>query len=232
MTIPHKENALRYVVERRGMVDALSRDIGVINTIVWNDDGAVRGLNSDYAGALDALAGAWDGRRETLAGKRVAVIGAGGAARAVVAGLVSCGASVVIYNRTLEKGAALAAAFSGKADLGTVAAAPWEELAGSVHHAYINCTPLGMHPRVDGNPMEGDPTWNAETVVFDTVYNPLKTKFIKLAESKGAKVVLGTEMFVRQAATQFREFTGRDAPVALFREVLHAALHAQRKGGA
>ncbi len=223
VTIPHKENAIRYVTERGGELDSLSQHIGVINTIVWPENAPPRGLNSDYAGALDALVSAWDGRRETLAGKRVAVIGAGGAARAIVAGLASYGATVVIYNRTPEKAIALAEEFSGKGT-GKVVAAPWAKLCDSCCEAYINCTPLGMHPRVDGNPIDSDPPWTADTVVFDTVYNPLKTKFIRLAEKKGAKVVLGTEMFIGQAAVQFAEFTGKSAPLDVFRRALNDAM--------
>lgn len=224
VTIPHKEAAFGYVRARGGEMDAVSRQVGVINTMVWrggaegqaeggaggSEGGAgggkgekVVGMNSDYAGALDALAGAWDGRRESVRGKRVAVLGAGGAARAIVAGLAACGATVVVYNRTRSKADALAAEFGAE---GKVVAADWEQLRESCCEAYVNCTPLGMAPQVEGSPIDFDPSWGPETVVFDTVYNPPQTTLLKLAERKGAKTVRGEEMFVRQAAVQLRAF--------------------------
>jgi 3-dehydroquinate dehydratase/shikimate dehydrogenase len=224
VTIPHKENSFRYVVENGGAIDEMSRTIGVINTVLWDDAGIVRGLNSDYAGALDALVTAWTGKRDDVAGKRIAVLGAGGAARAIVAALAAHGATVVIYNRTKEKAEALAKEFTAKYAKGKVIAEPWEKLCESRHEAYINCTPLGMHPNVKISPIEGEVAWNENTVVFDTVYNPLKTKFLKQAEARGATVIPGSEMFVRQAAIQFKEFTGREAPLEIFRKVLLDAL--------
>ena len=223
VTIPHKENAFRYVTDKGGSIDEISRSIGVINTVLWNAKGTVRGLNSDYAGALDALVTAWGGQREDVRGKRVAVIGAGGAARAIVAALAAHGATVIIYNRTQQKADALANEFA-KSSQNKIVAAPWDTLCDSCCDAYINCTPLGMHPNTKTSPIEGDPAWSADTVVFDTVYNPLETTFLKLAKKKGAKMVPGTEMFVRQAAIQFKEFTGKEAPVDLFRQVLLEAL--------
>jgi 3-dehydroquinate dehydratase / shikimate dehydrogenase len=224
VTIPHKESAFKYVVDRAqtatpgalpAKIDDLSWRIGVLNTIVWGTD-AMRGLNSDYDGAMDALAAAWDGQRTSLAGKRVAVLGAGGVARAVVAGLVASGTSVVVYNRTLARAEALVADLGD----GKAIAAPWTSLRNADCDAFINCTPLGMAPHADSCPMDFDPPWGPETVVFDTVYHPEMTRFLQLAQAKGAKVVKGTEMFLRQAAIQFQAFTGRDAPVEEFRRVL------------
>jgi 3-dehydroquinate dehydratase/shikimate dehydrogenase len=206
-------------------VDELSSHIGVINTITFASNTAPpQGLNSDYAGALDALVSAWNGKREDVAGKRIAVLGAGGAARAIVAALAHANATTVIYNRTFEKAQALAEEFTGKP--GKVVAAPWEKLCDSCCEAYINCTPLGMHPKVNASPIDGvaDLQWNENTVVFDTVYNPLMTKLLKTAQQKGAKIIPGTEMFVRQAAIQFERFTGKPAPLELFRKTMLAAL--------
>lgn len=225
ITIPHKENALRYVQENGGTIDDLSLRIGAINTIVFpieNQKSKIKntlhGLNTDYAGALDALVTAWTGKRADVANKRIAVLGAGGAARAIVAGLTAHGALVTIYNRTFEKAQALAAEFPG------ASAAPLEQLAPC--DALVNCTPLGMHPKTSASPLDSVPfpDWLKDTVVFDTVYNPRMTKLLKLAEKRGAKIVTGDEMFVRQAALQFQEFTSRPAPLEVFRNVLAAAL--------
>jgi 3-dehydroquinate dehydratase/shikimate dehydrogenase len=221
ITIPHKENALRYVRENAGTVDALSDHIGVVNTIVFRDH-TLHGLNSDFSGALDALTDAMNIRRENLAGQRVAVLGAGGAARAIVAGLAFCGATVTIYNRNLERAQQLAADFDGQT--GKVVAAPVEKLRDSRCDIYINATPLGMHPLIDASPIDFDPAWTAATVVFDTIYNPLQTKLLRLAATKGARTVTGVEMFVRQAGTQFHHFTGKAAPIETFRAVVRERL--------
>jgi 3-dehydroquinate dehydratase/shikimate dehydrogenase len=224
VTIPHKENAIRYVRENGGEIDDLSSHIGVINTITFpNASPTPRGLNSDYAGALDALVSAWTGNREDVAGKRIAVLGAGGAARAIVAALAHYNATTVIYNRTFEKAQSLANEFNGKT--GKVVAAPWDKLCGSCCEAYINCTPLGMHPKTNASPLDNiDPEWDQNTVVFDTVYNPLITKLLKTAQQKGAKIIPGTEMFIRQAAIQFEQFTAQPAPLDLFRKTMLDAL--------
>ena len=80
-----------------------------------------------------------------------------------------------------------------------------------------------MHPQVQGSPLDAPPPgWSADTVVFDTVYNPRITKLLKVAQAAGAKIVPGTEMFVRQAAAQFHAWTGQNAPLDVFRRVLDA----------
>jgi 3-dehydroquinate dehydratase / shikimate dehydrogenase len=223
ITIPHKENALRYVRDNGGTVDALSDHIGVVNTIVFHDH-SLYGLNSDFSGALDALTDAMQIQRDHLAGQRVAVLGAGGAARAIVAGLAFSGATVVVYNRNLERARQLAADFDGQT--GKVIAAPLEKLCDSCCRIYINATPLGMYPHVDRCPVDFDPDWSSDTVVFDTIYNPLQTKLLQLAASKGALTISGLEMFVRQAATQFQHFTGQPAPMDIFRNVVRQRLEA------
>jgi len=227
VTIPHKENALRYVGEHGGSVDELSRHIGVINTIVFRPDGTLYGLNSDYAGALDALVDAMGLTRPELAGRQVAVLGAGGAARAIVAGLAACRASVVIYARNVARAQALAADFAGPD--GLVTAAPLDSLRQSTCQIVINATPLGMYPHVQGCPVDFDPPWDRQTTVFDTVYNPLHTQLLQLATRKGARTVTGLEMFVRQAATQFTHFTGHPAPMDTFRTVLRQRLGAGKE---
>lgn len=229
VTIPHKENALRYVRERGGVVEDLAAHIGAVNTIVLpvaDVDHTLRGLNSDYPGALDALARAMNMPREQLASRRVAVIGAGGAARAIVAGLAHYGATTVIYNRTFENAQALANEFNGKT--GKVVPARFEKLCDSCCDTWINCTPLGMHPKIEGCPVPETIHWDRGSVVFDTVYNPLCTRFLKLAQEKGATVVPGTEMFVGQAVVQYERFTGHTAPVDVFREVLLHELTARQ----
>ena len=89
----------------------------------------------------------------------------------------------------------------------------------------INTTPIGMHPNVNASPLDGiDFRFAEDMLVFDTIYNPMKTKLLCQAEAGGAKTVGGVEMFVRQAATQFTAWTGQPAPTAVMRRVIESKL--------
>ncbi|MFP4223612.1 MAG: shikimate dehydrogenase [Phycisphaeraceae bacterium] len=226
VTIPHKENLLRFVREQGGEIEPLAARIGAANTLTKRTDGTLFASNTDYAAALDAVCDALSIEREKLAGKAVAVVGAGGAARAVVAGFAAYGGRVTVYNRTRAKAEALAAEFGGES--GSVAAAGLEALPGASFEVLINCTPIGMHPEVEASPVDGEglPDWGPGTVVFDTIYNPLETKLLRQAKAAGCLTVPGTEMFVRQAAAQFELWTGQTAPLEAFRGVLRERLGA------
>jgi 3-dehydroquinate dehydratase/shikimate dehydrogenase len=221
VTIPHKENLLRFVREAGGEIEPLAASIGAANTLTVRDDGSLYASNSDLAAALDAVCDGLGIGREELAGYRVAVIGAGGAARAVVAGFANCGATVVVYNRTLERARELAEQFDGHS--GKVVAAPLDKLCDSCCQVFINCTPIGMHPQVDGTPIPDAASianWGPGTVVFDTIYNPMTTRLLREARAAGCVTISGGEMFVRQAAAQFTQWTLADAPMGTFRKVL------------
>ena len=222
VTIPHKENALRYLKERGADVEPLAERIGAVNTIAI-DGVTLRGTNTDYAAILDTITAALGTDRVGLAGKRVAVMGAGGTGRTAVAALASCGATVVVYNRTRDRADALAAEFN--ASPGKVVAAHWDKLCGSCCQVYVNTTSIGMSPNVDASPFGDDPPdLSADTLVFDAVYNPPSTKLLRQAEAAGAKTVGGVEMFVRQAAAQFTAWTRLDAPIERMRQVVEARL--------
>ena len=218
VTLPHKENALRYLKERGADVEPLAERIGAVNTIAI-DGGTLRGTNTDYAAILDTITP----DRASLAGKRVAVLGAGGTGRTAVAALASCGATVVVYNRTRDKADALAAEFDGSP--GKVVAANWDKLCGSCCDVFVNTTSLGMTPNVDVSPFgDAPPPLTADTLVFDVVYNPPRTRLLRQAEAAGARTASGVDMFVRQAAAQFTTWTGRAAPVEVMRAVVDARL--------
>jgi len=220
VTIPHKENLLRYVREHAGEVDPLAEQIGAANTLAVRDDGSLFACNTDYDGAMDSVCAAMDVQRDDLKGVRVGVIGAGGAARAVVAGFAHHGATVVIYNRTKDKADRLAEEFGGQSD-GKVVAAALDKLCDSCCQVFVNCTPVGMHPHVDSSPVEGGAkSFGEGTVVFDTIYNPMQTKLLREAAAAGCTTIQGTEMFVRQAAAQFTLWTQNDAPLEVFRDVM------------
>ena len=226
ITIPHKENALRYLREKNAAVDSLALAIGAINTIAIEREGAevmLRGFSSDYAAILDSITDKLGISREQLAGYRVAVLGAGGTGRTAVAALAHYGATVVVYNRTFERAQALAGEFDGKS--GKVVAARWEKLCDSCCQIYLNTTSVGMHPRVSDSPVgDAPPAWNEQTLVFDTVYNPMKTRLLGQAEESGAMTIGGVEMFVRQAAAQFEAWTKKAAPLGIMRKVVENRL--------
>jgi len=217
VTIPHKENALAYVGADR--CEPLARTIGAVNTITIGPDGGLQGHNTDYAAAVDALTCAMGISREQLSGRRVAILGAGGAARAIVAALRHYHAEVTIYNRTLSRAEGLAAEFGARAEpLGAA-----KDLDAEI---VINCTPIGMHPKMDASPLERIPS--CAKVVFDTIYNPIETRLLRLAADAGARTVSGLEMFTNQAVAQFEIWTDRPAPREVMRQVVIDRLRAAR----
>ncbi len=217
VTIPHKENLIRFAEESGGEVEDLAKRIGAANTLTVREDGSIYVSNTDYAAALDAVCDGLGIERDGLAGKRVVVIGAGGVGRAVVAGFTAYGAQVTVYDLVAERSQALAEQFGAEA-------APLDELSASEADVYLNCSPIGMHPKEDATPMPHNEHLGPGVVVFDSIYNPLQTKLLKDAKSAGCVTIPGTEMFVRQAAAQFEQWTGKPAPLEVFRQVLEARL--------
>jgi len=221
VTIPHKHNALARVGDAN--VDDLARSIGAINTILLtgDPDRPLRGINTDYAAAIDALVDGMDCHREDLADRSVAVLGAGGAARAIVAALAHYGAATTVYNRTVSRAEQLAAEFDGSgAAAGSVAAAGLDALSGLDAEVLINCTPIGMHPHTDACPLPDDLPLSPGTVVFDTIYNPAATQLLARADAAGCITVSGVDMFVNQAAAQYEFWTDLPAPRNVMRKVV------------
>jgi len=216
ITIPHKQSALNYVRRKQGFIDPVAEKIGAVNTILYSKDGRYSAYNTDYSGALDAITSELSIEKEDLKDMRVAVIGAGGAGRAIVAGLSDAGAKVKIYNRTVAKAQRLAlefdCLFAGLYDLPNIDA----ELV-------INCTSIGMHPDSDSSPLP-EKLLKKDMAVFDTVYNPPETLLLKQARGAKAKTIDGVSMFVNQACEQFKLFTGTEADIKLMSRVLQKNL--------
>ncbi|HVT89787.1 MAG TPA: type I 3-dehydroquinate dehydratase [Tepidisphaeraceae bacterium] len=232
VTIPHKENALKYLQEKGARIEPLAVTIGAVNTIIIDRDSdgnpILRGINTDYQAIIETICAPLGIQQEQLADYRVAVIGAGGTGRTAVAALAQLGATVVVYNRTKERADALAAEFNNK--VGRVVSARMEKLCDSCCHIYINTTSVGMHPKIDESPL-GDrtPNFTSDTLVFDTIYNPPLTRLLQQAQQAGAKIVGGIEMFVRQAAAQFVAWTDKPAPAEIMRAVVEQRLKNQIK---
>jgi 3-dehydroquinate dehydratase/shikimate dehydrogenase len=212
VTIPHKRSALDFVRARGGYVEPLAEKIGAANTVIVGLDGKLAAHNTDYAGAMDAITAGMAIGRADFKGMPVAVVGAGGVSRAIVAGLSDAGAAVKIYNRTVEKAEKLAAEFDCEF-------APLAGLRNLDAKLVINCTSIGMHPKVDATPVPAE-SLKADMAVFDTVYNPAETLLLKQAADKGAKTIDGISMFVNQAMAQFRLFTEQDGNAELMRKTV------------
>jgi shikimate dehydrogenase len=191
-------------------IDPLAQAIGAVNTIV-NDAGVLTGHNTDASGAVRALLEVTE-----LAGRRAIVIGAGGAARAVVHALVSEKASVHVVNRTLDKARALAA------PLGATHGA-LSDLAALDCDILVNCSSATMSD-VDGRSPVPEDAIQKDMVVMDAVYKPIHTELVRAAERRGARAIHGGRMLLHQAAGQFELYTGKSAPLEALDEALRANL--------
>jgi shikimate dehydrogenase len=212
VTIPHKENLLRFVNEQGGYVDPLAERIGAANTLYLDASGALHCANTDAPAAVDALTHGMGIERAALPGKRIAVLGAGGVARAVAVGLADEGAHVVVFNRNEDRARRMCAQLqegamrARGAVAGSMTAGRTTEMSTGGFHAFINCTPVGMQggPDPQGNPLASDVHLDETVTVMDTVYAPRETPLLIHARSRGARTVDGWVMFTKQAERQFR----------------------------
>ena len=206
VTLPHKSKIMEYLDE----IDDQAFKIAAVNTVV-NRQGRLCGYNTDAAGALAALQA-----KIKLSGRRVLILGAGGAARALVYGVAEAGGRVAIVNRSAKRGAALAQEFGAQ----YLAASEIEDFQAEV---LVNTTSLGMAPAIEQMPCPAT-LIKPSMVVMDIVYNPLKTKLLEAAEKCGAVTIDGLEMFIGQGALQFEMWTGQKAPLKVMRQAVLNAL--------
>lgn len=197
-TQPHKITIMKYLDE----IDGVAQKIGAINTLV-NEDGRLKGYNTDWLGIVRPLQ-----KLTSLKGKKVALLGAGGAARAAVYGLTHSGAKVTIYNRTPDKARSLAREFGAKAG----------NRLEDVRKADIIVNTASVSSQ-DDSPLDKKHV-SAGQIVFDIVYEPRETRLLKDARQRGARVIYGREMLLYQGMAQFELFTGRRAPEAAMRKAL------------
>ncbi len=206
VTIPHKQR----VIPHLDRVDEAALEIGAVNTVYW-DQGRMCGTNTDARGIVEPLS-----QRVRLDGSQVLVVGNGGAARAAIVALRREGARVAVTGRNPERVRQLAG------QLGADAVA-FERLAGEYFDVLVQATSVGMLPDAEGNLF---PARIPADVVFDLVYNPVETALLKRARTEKKVAISGVEMFVEQAAAQFRIWTGMDAP----RDVMRSAVLGRRVG--
>ncbi len=215
VTIPHKEAALA----KYPRCEQIVRQIGAANTLVRDEEIGWQSYNTDYDAALDSIKlGLRVG--DTLEGKRVLMLGAGGVARAIGMGIVRAGGALVLCSRTSSRTKTLAEELNCRH-------VTWENRGSEYADILINCTPVGMSPQMDESPFHDH--WLREgMIVFDTIYNPENTLLMKHAKSRGCITISGIEMFVRQAAAQFERFTGKPAPLDELREMLRRGISAAK----
>jgi len=204
VTIPHKQTILRFLHH----CEPLATEIGAINTVVVRRDGSLAGSNTDYIGILRALEA-----RLGLAGSRVLIFGAGGAARAAAFALSHAGANVALCARRGRAASELARAVGGEAIARRL-------LPSTSFDAIINATPVGMHPHDRVSPLAAREL-NCR-VVMDLINRPQNTQLLRIAASKGIATIPGIKMFFEQGSAQWELWTRRSAPKsAMERAVVH-----------
>jgi shikimate dehydrogenase len=217
VTIPHKVAVLDLLDE----LDESAAAVGAVNTVV-NKGGKLIGYNTDGRGALKAL----QSEIGRVLGKRVLLLGAGGAARAIVFALAEAGAEVTIANRTLRKGESLASRIHEKLgrDIPVISLEKRTlKEAISAADILINATSVGMYPHHDKTLVTAE-MLHSDLVVNDIVYKPLRTKLLREAEKVGAKTVDGLGMLINQAALSFKIWTGKNPPIKAMRDAAEKAL--------
>ncbi|MCC6048424.1 MAG: shikimate dehydrogenase [Thermodesulfobacterium sp.] len=207
VTIPHKIEVMKHLDE----VDEKAKEIGAVNTIL-NREGSLFGTNTDWIGVLKAF----EEVGVSLCGKRVVILGAGGASLAIIYAMVNAGAKeIIIYNRTFDKAKEVAERFS-------VLAYPWEDVYDAYGDILINATSVGL--KSFDSPVAKEVV-SRFSVVMDSVYMPLETKLLAMAKEENKIAIDGLKMLLYQGVEQFKLWTGLMPPVdkmreALYREVL------------
>lgn len=202
VTMPHKQAVIAHL----DALDETAREIGAVNTID-NRDGYLTGYNTDCAGAVRALE-----EVTPLAGQRIALLGAGGAARAIAWGAKRAGAAVTVFNRTATRGEALAS------DFGIAFGGGLPDFEPGDFDGVVNATAAGFRaPAI--NPLAA---WQLQSHLFvmDATFLPVRTKLIRDASAIGCRVVDGTRMLLHQFCGQIELYTGKPAPL----DIMSAAL--------
>jgi shikimate dehydrogenase len=220
LTIPHKER----VIELLDWVSEDALSIRSVNTI-HNCDGVLKGYSTDGPGFLRAL----EASGKSPEGSKAVVLGAGGSARATVCALAKAGAEVTVVNRTESRAVELCEQMRSVNVAVRPVALDSAEAMRAVRDAdlLVNCTPVGMHPHTDAQPVPSE--WlHAGLFVYDQIYNPLETRLLKAAKSAGAETANGVKMLVFQGAISFEIWTGQPPPIGVMEEAVLNGLQSRR----
>ena len=214
VTIPHKQSVLPLLTQ----AEAAAQGIGACNTIVISGEDRI-GYNTDYRAAMECIGYGLSKLYEEpnpFEGRSALLLGSGGVSRAIGWGLAQRRVRVAISSRNSESAERLARELGGRA-------VAWEERHSVQPSILVNGTPIGMFPEMDVTPFRKE-NLDQRTLVFDTVYNPEQTLLIRQAKSIGCPVITGLSMFVRQAAYQYRLFTGKEPPIEAMTKALRRAI--------
>jgi len=217
VTIPHKVS----VISLLDKLDAMAERMGAVNTIV-NENGVLSGYNTDAPGFLQALLS----KGIEPEGRKIVILGAGGAAKGISFILAEAGAKLVILNRTLPKAEELTSQIMRfyRQNLKAMTLSE-ENLSKALGGAdvLVNTTSVGMVPGVDQTPVPAK-LLKSDMTVFDIVYNPLETRLLREAMAVGARTIDGLDMLVWQGALAFEKFTGYKAPFEIMKQAATKAL--------
>ncbi|MEO0562789.1 MAG: shikimate dehydrogenase [Chloroflexota bacterium] len=207
VTIPFKRDVMSFT-----RPDEIAQAVGAANTLILPRNKAT---NTDVAGFINDLRA----HDLPISDMKVVLLGAGGAARAALYGLYEASATVAVVNRTPAN------ALEMIADMGIAAAVKSvDEVLAWGADLVVNCTPVGMAPKVDPSPWPRQIPLPDGAVVYDMVYRPAKTTLMIQAETQGLRAIGGLGMLVRQGAASFEIWTGRDAPVDVMFDAAKAVL--------
>ncbi len=206
VTIPFKEEIIPLIDE----LDPQAARIGAVNTVI-NRNGRLTGSNTDWLGAMAALTA-----KISLKGRHVLILGAGGASRAIAFGIIQAGGRVSLTDVDQARATALVKDLGGEA-------IPLNTLGDCPASVLVNATPVGMAPDVEGIPLSPDLLGRFE-VVMDIVYQPLETRLLREAKSRGCAAIDGLQMLIHQGAAQFKLFTDREAPANIMAQAAYEVL--------
>lgn len=210
VTVPHKVK----VVEHLNKLSEEAAVIGSVNTVV-NELGKLIGYNTDVNGIVESLIP----HKSQIAGNELCIVGAGGSSRAVIYTLIKYFKPKKIYlvNRTAEHSETLKQHFKSKMKFDGIVTKELQQpdLINVLNNCslLVNSTPVGMYPTIDDSVLSTADVFVKDQIVFDLVYNPVKTKLLQLAESKNAITINGLSMLVQQAAKSFTLWTGNEFPI-------------------
>ena len=205
VTFPYKEKVIEFLDE----VEESAQRIGAVNTIV-NNKGILTGYNTDIIGLKKSLQ---EDGKFSIKKKKAVILGAGGAARAVVYALLEEEIEeICIFNRTLEKAKKIKQNLSSFFPKSRIIVFPLEgeDLKDKIEkaHLLVNATSLGMPPRVDNTPLPDEKLFHPDLLVYDLIYHPVRTLFLRQAEKARAKIINGLPMLVYQGIESFHLWTG------------------------
>ncbi|MCE5213259.1 MAG: shikimate dehydrogenase [Methanobacterium sp.] len=212
VTIPHKIDVIKYL-------DVLNNNaelIGAVNTIKFANE--IKGYNTDGLGAVRAIE-----ELKSIKNKKIIILGAGGASRAISFQSILNGASkIIIANRTYDKALKLTENLINKLDADVKAVTLGNELKNELTDGdiLINTTPIGMYPNINQKPLVTSSMLHEDMIVNDIIYNPMETVHLKEARKAGAKTISGIKMLIYQGIESFKIWTGMEPPVEVFEKAL------------